>query len=78
MTELQKLILDALDQLGAMTRHELETACFIGDAQRGGFTRSLSRLFNQRLVNGAPDRIHVTRDGVWAIEAYNTAKYRKL
>lgn len=78
MTEFQKLMLDALDMLGAMTQHELETACFVVKRHRGGFVNSLSGLFRKRLVNGSPDRIHITRDGVYAIEAYNIATYRKL
>lgn len=74
MTVLQKFMLDALDQLGAMTEQELATACLIGPKQRGGFRTSLNRLFERKLVDGVDDwQIAITKEGVWAIEAQNLA-----
>lgn len=74
MTELQKLILDALDQLGTMTEHELRTACLIGKKQYGGFRTSLNRCFVQKWVRAmGPDHIGISKEGVFAIEAANIA-----
>lgn len=73
MTELQKLALDAVDQLGSMTLHELETACLVSASSRGGFRSSLRSLFVRGLFDADECQIHITRRGVHAIEAHNTA-----
>lgn len=77
MTELQKLILDALDQLGSMTRHELEVACLISPKGRGGFNTSVNSLFARKLVASDEYQIWVTKEGVFAIEVANMAAERR-
>lgn len=70
MTKLHKLMLDAVDQLGAMTEHELATACLVSPKQRGGFRTALTRLYERGLVAG-DHQIEITPEGVWAVEAEN-------
>lgn len=74
MTRLQKLILDALDQLGPLSEHSLATACLISPKQKGGFRSTLNKLFEARLVHAFDfDQIQITREGVGAVEADNIA-----
>lgn len=77
VTKLQKLMLDALDQLGSMTRHELEVACLSPPSSRGGFNTSLARLFDRKLVTTDDYQIYITREGVFAIEEQNMADERR-
>lgn len=77
MTKLQRLVLDALDQLGDMTDHELEVACLISPNRRGGFRATLRSLFSRGYVTyeEIPDaQIKITKEGVFAIEADNYAQ----
>ena len=71
MTALQKLALDALDQLGSMTMHELEVACLISAKQRGGFQASIAPLFRRRLMLKRSGWVLVSGKGVQAIEDEN-------
>lgn len=74
MTRLQKLILDALDQLGPMNEHELQTACLIEPKQRGGFRSTLNMLYADALVEMLNIyQMSITTKGVHAIEADNIA-----
>jgi len=68
MTKLQRIALDALDDLGSMTRHELETACLVGKKGRGGFDTVLRSLFVNKLVAVGRLSIWITPDGIRAIE----------
>lgn len=68
-------MLDAIDQLGAMTLHELETACLIDPASRGGFRTSLAQLYRRELVQG-DCYVSITPKGVWAVEAENVRQER--
>lgn len=73
-TELQKLALDALDQLGPMTQLELETACLVAPKSVGGFRSSLIRLFERELVALCDSHVLITGAGVRAVEDYNIAE----
>ncbi len=76
-TELQKLMLDALDMLGSMSVQELETACLINKKRRGGFHTSLQGLFKRRLVAADAYQVRLLPAGVFEIEALNAAAERR-
>jgi hypothetical protein len=64
LTELQRLAVDALYNLGPMTESELATAC-LRDTQhhKGGFVNVVRSLFRLKLINGDDCEVWLTEEG---------------
>lgn len=70
MTDVQKLALDALYQLGPMTAHELAVACHCNvQHRRGGFANTIISLFKHGWAQSHGYQIKISRRGIGAIKS---------